>query len=282
MALPTSRGKNFRRAAVRSLASACVLLSPVMLTAQSAPAAPSDATCKSQPKTAGCPSKDSAAPAAPADSSTPAKALPQQFPFPTEDSRRGGETQGSGTVKGSANGLPEMPTTDVPDPPAASEKPMHLPPSGYSTSGGDDDSSTGGSGSSGSSSRSGDDDDVAPTTAAPNAPVKATKLKDLGSHADMSGVRAKLEETRVTDDLKIGRFYLQEGNTQGAYLRFKDAVERAPDDPDARFALAEAANRMNKRDEAVVNYQECLKLDPAGDHDKASRKALQKLGIAAR
>ena len=185
-------------------------------------------------------------------------------PFPAEDSRHGSNVPG--------NSFPDMPTSGVPDPPASSEKPMKLPPGGYSSSsGGDEATGT-------SSSRSSDDDDVAPTTASPNAPVKASALKDFGSHGDTSVARAKLEQTRIQDDLKVGSFYMKDGNAQGAYLRFKDAVDHAPDDPDARYNLAEAASKLNKRDEAILNYRECLKLDPAGDHDKASRKALQRLG----
>jgi tetratricopeptide (TPR) repeat protein len=157
---------------------------------------------------------------------------------------------------------------------------MKLPPDGYSSSGGSSSGSNSSedSGSS-SSSRSADDDaDVAPTTAAPNAPVKAAKLKDLGSRGDMSAARAKLEQTRVADDLKIAKFYWNDGNTQGAYLRYKDAVDHAPDDPDARFGLAEAASKLKKNDEAILNYREYLKADPDGDHDKDARRALAKLG----
>jgi hypothetical protein len=189
-------------------------------------------------------------------------------PFPVEDSKHGAKAPGN-------NNFPDMPTTDVPDPPASSEKPMKIPPGGYSSSSGGDDAP------SSSSSHHSDDDDVAPTTAAPNAPVKASALKDYGSHGDMSAARAKLEKTRIQDDLKIGSFYMKDGNTQGAYLRFKDAVDHDPEDPDARYSLAEAASKLNKKDEAILNYRECLKIDPAGDHDKASRKALEKLGATA-
>ena len=190
-------------------------------------------------------------------------------PFPVEDSKHGSSAPGN-------NNFPDMPTNGVPDPPASSEKPMKLPPGGYSTSGGDDEP-----GASSSSSRRSDDDDVAPTTAAPDAPVKASALKDFGSHGDTSAARAKLEQTRIEDDLKVGSFYMKDGNAQGAYLRFKDALDRAPEDPDVRYNLAEAASKLNKREEAILNYRECLKLDPAGDHDKAARKALQRLGATA-
>jgi tetratricopeptide (TPR) repeat protein len=154
-----------------------------------------------------------------------------------------------------------------------------MPPDGYSTSGGSSSSSSSDSGS--SSSHPDDDADVAPTTAAPNAPVKATKLKDLGSRGDMSAARAKLEQTRVADDLKIAKFYWNDGNTQGAYLRYKDAVDHAPDDPEARFGLAEAASKLKKTDEAILNYREYLKADADGDHDRDARRALAKLGAPA-
>ncbi len=198
------------------------------------------------------------------------KPAAEQFPFPAEDSKG---ASGKST-------LPEMPTTGVPDPPAASEKPMHLPPGSSSSSSGDDDDSSPARGGTPARTAHDDDDDVTPTTADPNAPVKAAALKDLGSRGDLSAARAKLEQTRVEDDLKVGGYYLQTGNAQGAYLRYKDAAARAPDEPDARFGLAEAANKLNKREEAVLNYREYLRLDAGGDHDKPARKALLKLGGA--
>ena len=156
---------------------------------------------------------------------------------------------------------------------------MKLPPDGYSSSGS---SSSSSSSDGGSPNAAADDDaDVAPTTAAPNAPVKASKLKDLGSRGDMSAARLKLEATRVADDLKIAKFYMNDGNTQGAYLRYKDAVDHAPDDAEARFGLAQAASKLKKTEEAVLNYREYLKLDADGDHDRDVRQALAKLGAPA-
>jgi hypothetical protein len=205
-----------------------------------------------------------------------------QFPFPTEDSKHGDDVEGTSSAPPAQapkqNGLPQMPTDPVPDPPAESEKPMHIPRNSDDAS-----SSSSSSGSSSSSSSSADDDsDVAPTTAAPNAPVKAAPLKNYGAKDNMEVIREKLDKTRVPDDLKVGKYYMDTGNTQGAYLRFKDAVSYDPEDPDARFYLAEAASKLKHHDEAVTNYQECLKLDPGGDHDKASRHALTQLGISAK
>ncbi len=258
---------------------ACLLLAvaaslPAIAQSGKAP----DAACKPGSKAAACQSQQ-----APTSGSSAAKAPTSaaDFAFPVEDSKHGTDPDGTPhtqDTKPAGTALPEMPTGDVPDPPASSERPLGR--------GGNEGSSSSSSSGEGlppgtSSASQGDmDDDIAPTTAAPSAPVKSARLKDLGSRGDSSAARQKLEQTRVADDLKVGLFYTKDGNTQGAYLRFKDAADRAPDDPDARFFLAESASRLNKRDEAVMNYRACLQLDPGGDHDKASRKALGKLGIA--
>ncbi|MGI4757335.1 MAG: tetratricopeptide repeat protein [Janthinobacterium lividum] len=233
---------------------------------------PADPKCKPGSKQASC--QDVGTPSGQDSSQKPPATA---FPFPTEDSRHGGDAEAPAAPQ---NGLPAMPTGDVPDPPASSERPMKLPPgAGSSSSSSGDDAPPATPGS--SSSRSSEDDNVAPTSAPSDAPIKSSALKDLGSRGDMSAARLKLEQTRVADDMKVGSFYLKDGNTQGAYLRFKDAVDHAPDEPDPRFSLAETAARLNKRDEASLNYREYLRLDPGGDHDKAARKALGKLGVTA-
>jgi len=231
-----------------------------------------------------CKPKDAACTAANADSSSssngnaPPKSMNEQFPFPTEDSKRGSNADDSDTQKPATNGMPEMPTSGVPDPPAESEKPMKIPPGGVLPPGTSD-----ASGSSSSSSSADDDDsDVAPTVAPSNAPVKAAPLKNYGAHDSIEAIRARLDKTRVPDDLKVGKYYMDTGNSMGAYLRFKDAVDIDPENPEAHFYLAEAASKLNKHDEAISNYQICLNLDPDGDHDKASRKALSKLGVTAK
>jgi predicted TPR repeat methyltransferase len=50
-----------------------------------------------------------------------------------------------------------------------------------------------------------------------------------------------------------------------------------PDDPEAHFALAEVAVKLGKRDEAIAEYNACLKLDPVDKEAKAARKELAKL-----
>jgi Tfp pilus assembly protein PilF len=91
------------------------------------------------------------------------------------------------------------------------------------------------------------------------------------------GTKLQSADEREAEDLSVAKFYTDSGDLQGAYLRSQDAVKTAPDDPDAHFALAAAAQRMNKRDEAIAEYKACLKLDPADKEAKEARKALERL-----
>jgi Tfp pilus assembly protein PilF len=91
------------------------------------------------------------------------------------------------------------------------------------------------------------------------------------------GTKLQSPDEREAEDLSVAKFYTDTGNLQGAYLRSQDAVKIAPDDPDAHFALAEAALSLKKRDEAIAEYNACLKLDPADKEAKAAHKALERL-----
>jgi len=160
--------------------------------------------------------------------------------------------------------LPEMPTGGKePDPPASSS----MPPSPQET------------GTSSSRDAAGEDD-TAPTSADGDTPVTAAPLRDLGSSGSSSEARKKLEATRVMDDLRVGSFYLKDGNVAGAYLRFKDAVEHEGDNEDALWGYAQTADKLNKRDEAREQYVAYLHAAPDGEHVKATEKALVRLGPA--
>jgi len=82
---------------------------------------------------------------------------------------------------------------------------------------------------------------------------------------------------RATDDVRVGKFYLQTGYYKGAYDRFKDATTFDHENVEAVFWLAEAARKMNLEQEAEQNYQLYLEADPDGPNAKAARKALGEL-----
>lgn len=102
--------------------------------------------------------------------------------------------------------------------------------------------------------------------------------------ADRKAARHKLPpvarqspDERVAEDLQVASFYMDDQNYRGAYSRASDAVAIAGDDPNTQFALAEAARRLGKLDEAMTHYKKCLTLDPIPKVKKSAEKALKEM-----
>ena len=87
----------------------------------------------------------------------------------------------------------------------------------------------------------------------------------------------KTAQQRFDEDLHVAAFYQNDGNFMGAYMRAKDAVSISGDSPDARLALADAARKLGKLDEAEQNYKKCLELDPIPKTKKAAQVALKEM-----
>jgi tetratricopeptide (TPR) repeat protein len=141
------------------------------------------------------------------------------------------------------------------------------------------DSSSSSSSSNSSSSSSSADDPNAPSPDADKPP-----LEDKGDNPRASGRRRlpKIEklqsdEERAEEDLKVSKFYEDAGNLNAAYLRAQDAVKYQPSDPYTHFALAQVAQKLNKHDQAIAEYNEYLRLDPDGLKIKQAHKALERL-----
>ncbi len=250
--------------------------------AQSAPPDPAPCTVAPQPAPCG---------AANAPAIKPSAA--QKFPFPGE----GGDSSGSPSVpaaNGSSGG-------DGSQAPGGQQTRGGAGAGGARTSGGafpfpeedEKPAAKGGASSSGGSSSSSDDanaPDAQPGAAGGSTPGSGPGLEDKGSEGSNAtpgrhllhrvnpiGTKLQSNDEREAEDLDVAHFYIERGNLQGAYLRSQDAVKTAPDDPDAHFALAEAALKLGKRDEALAEYSACLKLDPEDKEAKAARKELAKL-----
>jgi hypothetical protein len=210
-------------------------------------AKPGDAPAKSFPypgETPAAPAAGDAAQSAPASAAKPADNdnLPagKRFPFPGED----------------ANGAAK-------------------PAPGLNDAGSSGDSTDSGSSSSSSSSSAegsgvgpladGDPDEAAKAAAARRARRRLPKMD------------TQTPDQREQEDLSVAQFYQTGGNFKGAYERATDAVSIAADDPDAHFALAEAARRLGKLDEALTHYKKCLTLDPVPKEKKAAEKALKEM-----
>jgi len=203
----------------------------------------------------------------------------QRFPFP-------GETSGSPSPADSGapslSGAPQAP--DAPDAPSAPAVKKDFPFPGDSST--PDAPASPGASSSSSSSSSSDDSPAVDANGNPVAPALQDKGTEgapaaSGRHilhrVNPIGTKLQSADERESEDLDIAHYYVQTGDLKGAYLRGQDAVKTAPDDPEAHFVLAEIALKLNKKDEAIAEYNACLKLDPIEKEAKDARKALARL-----
>ena len=87
---------------------------------------------------------------------------------------------------------------------------------------------------------------------------------------------------RATEDVRVGKYYLQTGDLKGAYDRFKDATGYDHENVEAVFWLAEAARKLHHSDEAVQNYELYLDAVPDGPNAKAARKAMNELASSSK
>jgi tetratricopeptide (TPR) repeat protein len=215
--------------------------------AQNPPAAPCPAPNQSPAQTT-----DQTAKPCPPPASAPKKSAAQQFPFP-------------GAPAKPAN-PPDSPTPATTPSDAATQHPFPTQPPPKLP--GDDSSSSSSSGS--------DDPAAAPTDDNPTA--KDDPPEGTSVHRKLPKVkRVQTDDERVDEDLAVAKFYLRDENYQGAYIRAKDAVQVQPDYSATHFALAEIAQKMKKKDEAIAEYQTYLKLDPDGEKAKAAKRALADL-----
>ena len=215
----------------------------------------------------------------------------QQFPFPGEDSGSSVPLT-QGVAAPNLSGVPQTPdaggaysgtATDAASATAGAGKTAAAFPFPGEDGKGAGASGGGEAGSSSSSSSSSDD----ASSAVPDGTTDGAGLQDKGSEGTTGrhllhrvnpvGTKLQSADEREAEDLSVAKFYTDSGDLQGAYLRSQDAVKTAPDDPDAHFALAQAAQRLNKGDEAIAEYKACLKLDPLDKEAKEAHKALERL-----
>jgi hypothetical protein len=190
-------------------------------------------------------------PGAPAAAAPDTNAVPaaKRFPFPGEQ--------------------PDAPTTAAPD-----AKPSPLQDAGSSGSAPPPDTSS-------SSSSDPQGGSVGPLADAPDddEAAKAAAARKSARHK-LPPIARQSPDERVAEDLQIASFYMDDKNYRGAYGRATDAVAIAADDPNTQFALAEAARKLGKLDEALTHYKLCLTLDPIPKVKKSAEKAIKDMSGA--
>lgn len=171
----------------------------------------------------------------------------QQFPYPGDDSEKS-----SSSSRGAGDAKP-------------------APPGGLQDAGSTGDASSSSSSSSGYSSSGADQPSHSPDEDDEGVPTKTRASRKRPAEP------VKTNSQQFAEDMQVASFYQNDGNFRAAYMRAKEAVSLQGDDPDAHLALAEAARKLGKLDEAEQNYKRCLELDPVPKTRKAAQAALKEM-----
>jgi tetratricopeptide (TPR) repeat protein len=84
------------------------------------------------------------------------------------------------------------------------------------------------------------------------------------------------DEELAAKDIEVGYYYLRDKNYMAAESRLREAVELKPNSPEALLGLAQAQQKLGKRNDARQNYETYLRLDPNGpDADKVKNALAQ-------
>jgi Flp pilus assembly protein TadD len=113
---------------------------------------------------------------------------------------------------------------------------------------------------------------------AADADQQAAKKKRHGGDKE-ADQPAEHKETS-SEDIEVGKYYMERKNWKAAKSRFESAMVLSPDDPEVYWGLAESARGLGQFAEARANYKKLLDYDPDGPHGKAARKALNDPQIA--
>jgi tetratricopeptide (TPR) repeat protein len=128
-----------------------------------------------------------------------------------------------------------------------------------------------------------DDPDSDPATNPAKTDPAKQGLNDVGSTGSTRFQRRHLAvpedlDHREMEDLDVSHYYITTGNFTAAYARAEDAVKLYPDDELAHWALAVAADKMKKKDQAIAEYRMYLKLAPDGKYARQAERGLDDLG----
>jgi len=87
---------------------------------------------------------------------------------------------------------------------------------------------------------------------------------------------------RAMKDDEVGDYYLKRKSYRAALARYQDALVWKEKDAVANFRMAQCYEKLDQPDQAIVHYQEYLKILPEGPFAKDAQKALQKLKAQAK
>ena len=110
-------------------------------------------------------------------------------------------------------------------------------------------------------------------------PKSAEAVTDAENAADTGGVGEfhPWDPHKAAKDIEVGDFYFKRGNYIGAESRYREALYYKDNDAIATFRLAQCLEKMNRPDEAGVEYERYLQILPYGREAPEAKKAIERL-----
>ena len=106
-------------------------------------------------------------------------------------------------------------------------------------------------------------------------PHSSDVLKDEGS--GNAGEVHPWDPHRAGKDIEVGDYYFKRKNYKGAEDRYREALFYKDNDALATYRLAICLEKLNRLDEALVEYENYLQILPHGPQAADARKAIDRL-----
>src|SRR5579863_7381010 len=87
---------------------------------------------------------------------------------------------------------------------------------------------------------------------------------------------------KAAKDVEVGDYYFKRKNYKGAEDRYREALFYKENDAEATFHLAVCLQKMERRGEAIEQYDAYLKILPSGPHARAAHEAIEVLRESAK
>jgi tetratricopeptide (TPR) repeat protein len=110
-----------------------------------------------------------------------------------------------------------------------------------------------------------------------NHPQSGTAVVDAQDAASDVQEMHPWDPHKAAKDVEVGDYYYKRKNYRASLDRYKDALIYKPNDAVANFRLAECQEKTGNPDEAVIHYQEYLRILPHGPLAPDAEKALVRL-----
>ena len=107
-------------------------------------------------------------------------------------------------------------------------------------------------------------------------PHSSDVLKDEGSGGDVGEVHT-WDPHRAGKDIEVGDYYFKRKNYKGAEDRYREALFYKDNDAIATYRLAICLEKLDRPDDAVVEFENYLRIMPHGPQAADARKAINRL-----